>query len=208
MAYATDDDLIGYLNQFRDETTSNPDLETLHDCLLRAHAAVNLELGVSTDLELGESATSVLYGDGGLYLISATPMSTVTAVTAPSGYDVPDYVLLDGMLRITDSSGVLIEPWYPALGGATYWPYGSGWLRGVPYSVTATFGPNADDMHHLTQATLERAVQLWRYKESGGSETIGAEGAITTVRTNWTPGTLRGLEAIKRRLRGNSVGVF
>jgi hypothetical protein len=74
--------------------------------------------------------------------------------------------------------------------------------------VTATFGLSAEDMTHLTQATLERAVQIWRYRDSGGSETIGAEGAITTVRTNWTPGTKQGLDSIKRRLRGNAIGVY
>jgi hypothetical protein len=209
MAYATDDDLIGYLNQFRDETTSNPDLETLHDCLLRANGFVNTYLGTTTDLSLADTATQTLYGDGGLYLTSTAPMATVTAVTAPSGYSVPDYIEQDGMLRITDSSGVVTYPAYPSL-GAPSWSYtsGGGWVRGVPYSVTADFGYTADEIAVLTEATLQTAVQLWRYKDAGGSETIGAEGAITTVRAGWTPLVRQGLDAIKRRMQGNSVGVW
>jgi hypothetical protein len=213
MAYATVDELTVYLPQLRatldgeDEDAAAALTSDLEDVLDRATGAVNLYLEVSTDLEPGEAATLTLYGDGGLYLTSTTPMSTVTLVAAPSGHSVPDYVLLDGMLRITDSTGTLLYPSYTGLGYPS-WGYGGGWTRGVPYSVTATFGPNADDMAHLTQATLERAVQIWRYKDSGGSETIGAEGAIITVRTGWTPATKDGLDAIKRRLRGNSVGVW
>jgi hypothetical protein len=207
MAYATLEDLVDYLTQFRDLEPDDPSMDTLDRCVTRAEGFVNGYLGLSSSLTLAASTTRTLYGDGGLYLTSDIPMSTVTTVTAPTGYTVPSYVLMDGVLRITDSGGVLVQPWYPALGG-TSWPYTSGWAQGVPYSVTATFGVSSGDMATLTEATLQTAVQLWRYKDSGGSETIGAEGGVVTVRAGWTPLVRDGLEAIKRRINGNSVGVY
>lgn len=207
MGYVELPDVTGYLNQLRDLDPDDLDLQVVGDCLTRAHGFVNTYLGTTSNLTASDEDTRTLYGDGTVFLSSDVPMSAVTLVEAPSGYSVPDYVLIDGVLRITDSSGVLLRPAYPSLGGSP-WPYGGGWGRDVPYSVTATFGYSAADLGVLAEATLQTTVQLWRYRDSGGSETIGAEGGVTTVRAGWTPLVKEGLDAIKRRMRGNSVGVW
>lgn len=209
MAYATLAQLRGpdgRLDQFT-LTAGVSDKDTLlTECLNEANGLVNSAIGAATTLTAAASSTRVLYGDGGLYLSSDIPMSTVTSVTTLSGHTVPSYVLLDGVLRITDSTGILIEPWYPALGGSS-WPYSSGWTRNLPYTVIATFGLSASDIAILRAAELDAAVQIFRYKDAGGSETIGADAAIITVRAGWSPLIREGLESIRRRLMGNSVGV-
>lgn len=203
--YASLDQLKNELDQLQDTTEHDT---ALLEKLERATAFVNAYLGTTSDLTLGTSETRTLYGDGGVFLSSDVPMSTVTAITTLSGYTVPSYVLVDGVLRITDSSGVLVEPRYPSLSGYDSWVYSYGWQRNIPYSVTATFGYSLDDLAVLTEATLQTAVQLWRYRDTGGSETIGSEGAITTVRAGWTPLVKQALESIKRRMRGSSVGIW
>jgi len=211
--YASIDDLRGPAGYLNEQFTTDGVADATHDAILtdileRATAFVNAYLGTTTNLTLATSSTRTLYGDGGLFLSSDVPMTTVTLVAPPSGYSVPEYIIQDGVLRVTDSNGVIVEPWYPALGNATSWPYASGWQRGVPYSVTATFGYSADDLAVLAEATLQTAVQLWQYRGSGGSATIGSDDAITTVRAGWTPLVKQGLDSIKRRMRGNSVGVW
>jgi hypothetical protein len=198
----------GYISQFQNATVgelANFDV-TLTKILDRAEAFVNTYIGATSSLTAAASSTRTLYGDGTVFLSSDLPMSTVTAVTTLSGYTVPDYALVDGVLRITDSTGILLDMSYPSLGSPFYGS--TGWLRGIPYSVTATFGFSTDDLAVLAEATLQTAVQLWRYRDTGGSETIGAEGAITTVRAGWTPLVKSGLDSIKRRMRGNSVGIY
>lgn len=206
-AYASLDDAVGYLSQLRGVEVDNPDLEVLEACLTRAEAAVNEYIGVATNLLAATSDDVVVYGNG-LQTLPLPPLTagSVTAVTTLAGYTVPDYIERDGHLVVTDSSGVLLFPWRSGLG----YSYGSTivWLENVPYTVTADFGYSTNDLANLAQATLERAVQYYRYKDSGGSETIGSEGAITTVKTGWTPGMKQILDGIAKRVRGFSGGVW
>lgn len=206
-AYASLDDAVGYLSQLRDVEVDNPDLEVLEACLTRAEAAVNEYIGVATNLLVATSDEQVVYGNG-LQTLPLPPLTagSVTAVTTLAGYTVPDYIERDGHLVVTDSSGVILSPWRSGLG----YSYGSTivWQENVPYTVTADFGYSTNDLANLAQATLERAVQYYNFKDSGGSETIGAEGAITTVKTGWTPGTKQILDGIAKRVRGFSGGVW
>lgn len=204
-AYITVDQIKEYLDQLADTFEHDDVLEAIAE---RATGFVNAYLGTTTNITVADSTTRTLYGDGGLTLTSDVPMSSVTLVETLDSYTVPDYIEQDGMLLVTDSSGVIARRWYPALGGSNYWPYTSGWSLGVPYTVTATFGYTADEIAVVTEATLQTAVQLWRYKDSGGSETVGNGMAVITVRAGWTPLVKEGLDAIKRRMRGNSVGVY
>lgn len=205
--YAGLDDVVGYLSQLRDADVDNPDLEVLEDCLSRAEAAVNAYIGVTTNLSLATAADRIVYGNG-LQILPLPPFTadSVTEVVAPDSYTVPDYIEQDGCLVITDSTGIVVSPYRSGLS----YTYGSTtvWQQGVPYTVSADFGYSATDLDNLVQATLERAVQYWRYKDSGGSETIGSEGAITTVKTGWTPGTKELLDGIAKRVRGFNGGVW
>lgn len=200
-------DLVGYLTQFRDVDPDNPDLETLDDCLNRAEGFVNSYIGTRTSLAAATATTAVVYGNNlQTLLLPPYTAGSVTLVAAPSGYTVPDYIEQDGSLVITDSSGIVVTPYRAGLA----YTYGSSlvWQYGLPYTVSATFGWNTSDLAVLTEATLQIAVQLWRYRDAGGSETIGAEGAITTVRAGFTPLVKLGLDDIGRRVRGATVGVW
>lgn len=212
--YASLEDVVGYLSQLRDADADNPDLEVLEECLTRAEGFVNRAIKAPTALTAAAAADRVIYGNGLQTL--PLPMFTagsVTEVTAPSGYTIPDYIEQDGSLVITDSNGIVVTPYRNP--GITVWngfplsyPSTSVWQYGVPYTVSATFGWSADDLAVLGEATLQTAVQLWRYKDAGGSETIGAEGAITTVRAGFTPLVKQGLDDIAQRVRGFSGGVW
>lgn len=213
MSYVTIDDLRGpdgYLDQqFTDESG---DELTNHDTVLtailaRAEAFVNRYIKVPSSLAAAASDEVVLYGNGLQTLILPPYVAgSVEEVSTLSGYTVPDYIEQDGALVITDASGIVVAPYRYGLGYA----YGSSvvWQQGVPYTVTATFGWSADDLAVLAEATLEIAVQLWRYRDAGGSETIGAEGAITTVRAGFTPLVKQGLDDIAQRVRGFSGGIW
>lgn len=211
MAYVELADLRGndgYLDQFEQDGTLDESRDTVLTAILtRAEAFVNAYIGTRTSLAAAASGTSIVYGNGLQTLIlPAYTVGSVTLVSAPSGYTVPDYIEQDGALVITDSTGIVVTPYRYGLGYA----YGSSlvWQYGVPYTVTATYGWGADDLAVLAEATLQTAVQLWRYRDTGGSETIGAEGAITTVRAGWTPLVKQGLDNIAQRLRGYSAGVW
>jgi hypothetical protein len=82
-------------------------------------------------------ATAVVYGDGTDFLEPpAFTAGSVTLVTAPTGYTVPDYIEQDGLLVVVDSLArrrSLSE--YAAF--PADWPHG--WTYGVPYTVTATY---------------------------------------------------------------------
>lgn len=213
MAYVTLDNLRGpdgYLDQQFTDDSGLPNEEhdtALAAILLRAESFVNSYLKVSTSLTLAATADRVIYGNG-LQILPLPPFvaGSVTLVSTISDYTVPDYIEQDGALVLTDSTGVLLSPYRYGLS----YSYGSAtvWTPGVPYTITADFGWSASDLAVLAEATLQTAVQLWRYRDTGGSETIGAEGAITTVRAGWTPLVKQALDDIAQRVRGFSGGIW
>lgn len=216
MAYVDLDDLRGpdgYLDQQFTTTDGEADDsrdDALTKVLARAEAFVNNYIGVSTSLAAAASGDLVVYGSGTRrLLLPVYTAGSVTEVATLDGYTVPDYIEQDGYLITTDSTGI-IAPDYPLYRSAYYnWTVSNSglWQDGLPYTVTAAFGWPATDLATLAEATLQTAVQLWRYRDAGGSETIGAEGAITTVRAGWTPLVKQALDDIKRR-RSGSVGVW
>lgn len=124
----------------------------------------------------GSPSTRVVYGDGTDYLLPpAFVAGSVTTVTAPTGYTVPAYTVIDGVLIVTRDG--LMGPLFgsEALTGRLYTPLG-GWLAGVPYTVAATFGYSAtpDD---IKEACLEIAVDLYRFRDAGSIKMVGVEGA-------------------------------
>jgi hypothetical protein len=118
----------------------------------------------------------LVYGNGTPVLdLPAYVTGTVTDVTAPSGYTVPDnYVEFGGALWVTDANGILLRPYPARLSHEGY--VGHVWTLGVPYTVSATFGYGAvpDD---IKMVCGEIAVQLWRRRDLGGTEVQGVEGA-------------------------------
>jgi hypothetical protein len=206
--YLTVDNLkIQALTQLLGDTSSDTALGIHLD---DAEASVNKYLKVSNSLTLASaSSTRTVYGSGSLALPLPPHVGTATLVTTLSGYTVPSYVEQDGELLITDSTGVIMQPYrtglsvYPVWGATSLvWPYG------VPFTVTAAWGVSAGTMAILRSVTRDLAVQSWRYKDAGGSETVGAEGAITTVRSGLTPRMRMDLDNVKAEIYGQKAGVY
>jgi hypothetical protein len=155
------------------------------------------------DLELGYTYiaaapdTEIVYGDGTTSLmLPAHTTGSVTTVTAPSSYSVPSaYVEYGGDLWVTDSSGVLTVPRLPRLSYEGW--YGQVWQQGVPYTVTASFGHGAAE-EPIKYVCGEIAVQMWRRRDSGGTEVLGVEGAsAVSIRNSLSPLARSILDAAK-----------
>jgi hypothetical protein len=158
-------------NSLTGGTAPSVAIEPATDDVLQAvldRATQVLDTAIGYSFTLSASASQVVYGDGTAYLVP-TACLTVSGVTAPTGYDIPDYVLRDGMLILTDSAGVLVPEAYA---GRSPVP---AWREGVPYTVAGTFGYAAvpDD---IVEACLEVAARIWRGRSSGFSDVIGVEG--------------------------------
>lgn len=158
-------------NSLTGGTSPSVSIEPALDDVLQAvldRATQILDTAIGYSLATSVSGSQVVYGDGTAYLVPAACL-TVSGVTAPSGYDIPDYVLRDGMLILTDSAGVLVPEAYAGRGPVP------AWREGVPYTVAGTFGYAAvpDD---IVEACLEIAVRLWRGRSSGFSDVVGVEG--------------------------------
>jgi hypothetical protein len=209
MAYATLDEFrgpLGSLDQFADPDPKDTLLQT---CLDDAEAILNTELGFT--LTLATSGDRVVYGDGTAYL--ALPLyvpGSIDAIVPLTGYTVPAYVEQDGILVTTDASGIL----YPS-----YSPYGYGlpyisdplltaaglWSPRVPYTITADWGASADDMKVARRITLELAVQLFRFKDAGGAQVLGVEGAgAVVVKNSFSPI----IQQMITRLKRSGIGVW
>lgn len=165
MSYATVEQLRTYLKQVPSSQASD---ELLQAVLDRATAIIDGELG----MHFGTAAagTFTVYGDGTGYLAPpAFVAGSVTLVSSPSGVPVPDYVERDGLLVVTDGSGLIQTD---AHRGSPFW----GWASGVPYVVSATFG-YATVPADIVEACLEIAVRIWRARDAGFSDVVGVEGS-------------------------------
>lgn len=184
--YASVADLREYLIQAKlDVPTTN----TMQSILDRASAFVDGEIGHSWFTTA--AGTCTIYGDGTSYL--QLPIDyvagSVTAVTTITGYTVPSYAEVDRMLIVLDSVGRVFTP-------ANRWcyPLDQGWHRGIPYTVTATFG-YGDVPLDLVQVVLEIAGAIWKEKDSGFATVIGTEGGgAVNVRQSLTPRAQAALE--------------
>lgn len=145
----------------------------LQRVLDRASRMIDTYLGFS--LPALATDEQIVYGDGTDYLtLPPFAAGSITEITAPASYTVPDYIEGDGVLIVTrsDLTGALYSS--QALAGRLYYPQG-GWLAGVPYTVAATFGTTRQD--DLVEACLEIAVDLWRFRDAGSIKMVGVEGA-------------------------------
>jgi hypothetical protein len=210
--YATLTDLRGpngALDQFTtDAGVPDESRDTLLQvCLDDAQAIIDGELGFP--LAAAAVGTQVVYGNGTAYLLPPPHTAgSVTAVTAPTGYTVPTYVQRNGVLVTTDASGLLYSPVPPDW--AAYNPFFSTpgvWAAGVPYTVVATFGAAAADLLVCRRITLELSVQLWRFRDSGGSSVQGTETAVITVKNAFSPVVKGAIERLRQKY-GQSGGIW
>jgi len=200
MPYATYADFVGALNQFQGDPA--PPIEAIQDRLDWATAIIHIELGLTALLTTATAATKTVYGDGTAFLaLPAHTPDSVTLVTQTGGYSIPDYIQRDGYLIVTDATGIRTSYGYAGLTPG-FGAYGV-WAYGVPYAVTAAYGVSDDVLDALRAANLELAVQLWRYRDSGGSIVISTEDAAIAVRNRFSPV----LAGILTKIRQNRDGV-
>lgn len=195
--YATRAELLAYLDQLDGDTSKYPTLDAV---LERAAALINLDLGVTADLTPAAAGTQVVYGDGTRYLVPRGPISAVTLVSAASGVYIPAYVVQDGILVASTSIGAVVP--------VSWWGTTGVWAAGVPFTVAATFGYSSQVMTALKEANLQIAVRLWRFRESGGSEVIGAESGVVEVRQQFSPMVKDILRLVNRERHGVAAGVW
>ena len=205
-SYATLTQLRGPSGRLDQYTLANGSADTTRDtflqaCLDQATSIINLELGYT--LTAATVGTQVVYGTGTVWLpLPQFTAGSVTLVETLSNYTVPEYVESGSALRITDTAGVYTVPPYPQLAWSSLYGYGSIWLPGVPYTVHATYGVSADDLVVAAACCLEMAVQLWKFKDSGGSAVIGTDVGAVTVKNDYSPIVRRMLGHLKP---GNSL---
>lgn len=173
MAYATVAQFRAYFSHVRSEV-SEPGTDALIQAVLdRATAIIDRVIDVAFDATSAVT-TEVVYGDGTdfLPLPIDTQAGTVTAVTAPSGITVPDYVERPRFLVIT-RGGFTGRP-LESTALLDYYSY-TGWRQGVPYTIAATYGYTSVPAD-ITEVCLELAGRIWRGKEAGFSDVVGVEG--------------------------------
>lgn len=169
--YATVIEMREYLPQL---LASGATDATLTKILARATQIIDTYLGYSFTVASEVASAQTVYGDGTDYLVLPTFISgSVTGVTAPTGYSVPDYIEQSGALVIA-RDGVIGLPY----GRGTIYHYGvdyawpAGWLSGVPYTVTARYGVAAIPAD-IVEACLEIAIRIWKAKDAGFSDVVG-----------------------------------
>lgn len=187
MAYAT-------TAQFRALMVQIPESEVEDDLIddLLDRASSYLDLMIGRSYATPASGTVTVWGDATDYLaLPAFTANSVTSVTAPAGYTVPDYVEYGGGLVTTSAAGLV----YPAY---RIGMYSGGWGYGIPYTVAATYGVAVPDI--LVEATLEVAVDMWHGKDSSFSGVVGVDGEGAVVRSK----NQRVIDVIKA-LRSNAT---
>lgn len=216
MAYLILDDLRGPDGALTQLTTEEGTPNEAQDVLLQAciddaQAITDGELGFT--LTAAALGTQIAYGDGTAYLTPPPHTAgSVTEVTAPDGYTVPDYIQQNGILVTTDPNGFMY-PRYPS--SPTWWSWqaspfiaSSGlWAAGVPYTVSATYGAAAADLLVVRRITLELAVQLYKFRDAGGSTVIGTEAAVINVKNTFSPLVKGAIERLKQKY-APSIGVW
>lgn len=187
MAYATLEQLLtDHLTQIQVDAEHHGALRRF---LNVATTFIDNDLGISfTAAETGTEIVRVDIDTYALPLPANYVEDSVTAVTAPSGYSVPDdYIEHDGYLIVTTSDGVTTPPYLQRRYAWDVHFLSAGlWRAGVPYTIAGDFGHGAapDDIKWLT---CELAVLLWNGKAAGGVEVAATEAAVATIRANLSP---------------------
>lgn len=123
------------------------------------------------------------YGDGSTYLrLDPYVPGSLTTVTMPTGYEVPDRVELgrDGsfyLVRTFNEDGTLYNDQRWILSRP-------GWFPGVPVTVTARWGYAAipDD---VVQAVLAKAIQLWRTNDPAQQKAADVDEESSPQLADW-----------------------
>lgn len=207
MAYASVTQLRVYLTQLNPGQASD---EALGVVLDRATQVIDTELGFAFDT--AAAGTRVVYGDGTDYLVPPRFVAgSVTTVTAPGGWSVPTYAEHAGTLIIVDSDGRQRDAYRrrlalpPASDLVTEsWP-SYGWVKGLPYTVAATFGW-ASVPTDIVECALEIAVRIWRARDAGFSDVVGVGGEGGVGYNGALPNLVK--RVLGHYKAGTSVGVW
>jgi hypothetical protein len=197
--YCTVTQLREYLPQIPASAATDAILTSV---ITRASQIIATETGI--DFNAAALGTRVVYGNGTIYL---TPppfvAASVTAITAPAGYTVPDWAEQEGALVVASTLDVISQPFPYVLSDARAYALG-GWGAGVPYTVAATFGYSGVPAD-IQECCLELAVQIWQGKDSGFNTVVGVQGAgVREVLRAYTPMMLRILD----KYSNNAPGVW
>lgn len=171
MAYANVTDLRRYLDQVPEGDIEDVLLGSILD---RASALIDLELGHEWNTAAAD--TALVFGDGTNYLKVPQPYvaDSVTLVTSTySGVTIPDYIERDGYLVALTTDLTLYPRSVAGIRGSGP-PYGA-WILGAPYTISATFGYSTVPPA-LTEACLEIAADLYRFRDAGSIKAAGTAG--------------------------------
>lgn len=201
MPYATLIDIRRMLQQVEETAENNA---VLIDKLAIATQVIDTELGFA--FGTATAGTRVVYGDGTDYLVPpAFVAGSVTSVTTLSGYTIPSYIVSEGMLVVTTLAGVVGSILtYPSLAN---WRGVGGWLKGVPYTVAATYGYSAVPAD-IKECCIELAVRMWRAKDAGFSDVVGVEGGGAVGYNGALPAMVKAILDKYAGRASNSVGVW
>lgn len=196
MPYAT----LAQLRQYLDQVPVNATMDALLAAILdRASALIDLDVGHGW--AIATATTALVFGDGTDYLSIPQPYvaGSVTAVSTTANITLPAYVESSGLLVARTTEGWLFPPAIPS-GVGGYGARAGAWLRGVPYTIAASYGYGAAPAA-LTEACLEIAADLYRFRDAGSIKAAGAaDGGL--VRGRALPDTARLiLNAVKASTR-------
>ncbi|MGB8509372.1 MAG: hypothetical protein WCD76_13365 [Pyrinomonadaceae bacterium] len=166
--YATSEQLTGYLPR----VTSEADLATLAGMLTRASRAIDAFTRRHADAFAPaeeEASEQVFYGEGQPVLILPEFVTgSVSTVTAPSSYMPEGFT---EFRRREASTGTLRVGLHTATAEGVR-PPRVGWAKGVPFTVTATWGFEAIPAD-VTEACLQLVTRWWRAKDEAFAGVIG-----------------------------------
>lgn len=134
-----------------------------------------VEIGYFLPVEDAAVATEkVIRGSGGVLLALSAYIGGIVSVTAPSGFQVPNFIEQAGYLRVTDFQGRAQDVGvpYPETGAPVIFQ-GTAlvWQRGVAYTVTAKWG-YAEVPENVKQATVEIFMIMWREKDPAFTKAV------------------------------------
>ena len=116
------------------------------------------------------ATAKVVYGDGTNYLKLPPYVagSLDPTITLPDGYSVPEFTTVNGYLE-RSVGGVLARNWWRN----SIWA--SGWIEGVPVTVTAKWG-FANTPADVKLAVIEWIINVWRETDPAGLKLTNLEG--------------------------------
>jgi hypothetical protein len=156
------DEIEGYLPEASEERKQSLIAEVIARCSRRIDNYVTGGRETDYFAPAPPPSAKTVAGCGLSFLkLPAHLAGSVSAVSVPDGYTVPDFIERNGKLyRVNDSTEKRISR--------------SGvWLDGLPYSVTARWGKYLETPEPIVEACLHLVVRTFRSRDEGFSGVIG-----------------------------------